>query len=66
METTGPKPLGRTAEATLRRLADGDLSFPLDWVALQHLKRLGFVEENSQSGWKITEEGRRAIRGRTS
>ena len=39
---------------------------PLDWVALQHLKRLGFVEENPQSGWKITEEGRRAIRSRTS
>jgi len=66
MDTTSQKPLGRAAEATLRRLADGDLSFPLDWVALQHLKRLGFVEENPQSGWKITEEGRRAIRSRTS
>jgi ribosomal protein S19E (S16A) len=66
METTEPKPLGRTAESTLRRLADGDLSFPLDWVALQHLRQLGFVEESAQSGWKITEEGRRAIRGRTS
>jgi hypothetical protein len=64
METTGPKPLGRTEETTLRRLADGDVSFPLDWVALQHLKRLGFVEETAHAGWKITEDGRRAIRGR--
>jgi hypothetical protein len=65
METTGPKPLGRTEETTLRRLAEGDLSFPLDWVALQHLKRLGFAEETAHAGWKITEDGRRAIRGRT-
>lgn len=65
METTGPKPLGRAAETTLRRLADGDLSFPLDWIALQHLKRLGFAEETPHAGWKITEDGRRAIRGHT-
>ena len=66
METTQQKPLSRAAEATLRRLADGDVSFPLDWVALQHLKRLGFVEETTHAGWKITEDGRRAIRGRTT
>jgi ribosomal protein S19E (S16A) len=66
MDTNGPRPLGRAAETTLRRLADGDLSFPLDWVALQHLKRLGYVEETTQAGWKITDEGRRAIRSRPS
>ena len=64
MDTPEPKPLGRAEETTLRQLAEGETYAPFDWVALQHLKRRGYVEETPPSGWKITEAGRRAIRAR--
>ena len=48
---------------TLKRLAAGehDPFFPLDWVALQRLKRLGLAKEQSIGrGVRITKEGVRA------
>ena len=62
MDTTESKPLGRAEVVTLRQLADSDSYSLVDWVALQHLKRRGFVEETPAAGWRITEEGRKAVR----
>ena len=64
METPEPKPLGRAEALTLAQVADGDPASLVDWVALQHLKRRGFVEETPPSGWKLTEDGKKAHRGR--
>jgi ribosomal protein S19E (S16A) len=45
----------------LRFLAyGGGGGFPTDWLAIQRLKRFGLVEE-SDSGPKITAEGRRTV-----
>ena len=64
MENIEPKPLGRAEAITLAQVADGDPASLVDWVALQHLKRRGFVEEMLPSGWKLTEDGKKAHRGR--
>ncbi len=63
MESPAEPALGRAEQLALVRLADEGESHVLDWVALQHLKRLGFVEE-AASVWKITDSGRRAMRAR--
>jgi ribosomal protein S19E (S16A) len=55
--------LSASEKRTLRHVADGELHAPgLDWLALQHLKSLGLIEERSTgAGIAITEEGRRAL-----
>lgn len=63
METPIEPRLGRAEELALRHLADDGETYLLDWVALQHLKGLGLVEEVA-AVWKITDDGRRAIRNR--
>jgi hypothetical protein len=46
---------------TLRLVARGELYvIGLDWIALQHLKNLGLVEERS-TGLVTTVEGRRVL-----
>jgi ribosomal protein S19E (S16A) len=53
--------LSPSEKLTLKHLAEGELHAQhLDWVALQHLKRLGLVEERS-TGPALTQEGRRAL-----
>ena len=55
--------LSESEERILRALIEGDPDPPaLDWVALQHLKQRGLVEE-SAAGPKITAEGKRALSG---
>ena len=60
MEPDEPR-LSRTDEHLLRVLASGEpYEITLDWVALQHLKQKGLVEE-TPAGLKLTDKGRRAI-----
>ncbi len=53
--------LSPSEKRTLQGLAQGELPSVLDWVAIQRLKTLGYVEERG-TGMAITEEGRRAMR----
>jgi hypothetical protein len=47
---------------TLEQLAEGELhASELDWVALQHLRKLGWAEQRP-GGVAITKEGRLALR----
>ena len=46
---------------TLRSLAYGrDAGVPIDWLAIQRLKRFGLVEE-TDNGPKITAAGKRTV-----
>ncbi len=61
MEPDEPK-VSHSEARLLRMLSGGDPNpVMLDWVALQHLKQKGLVEE-SQGGPRITDKGRQAIR----
>ena len=53
--------LTNSDERMLRALAIGEThEATLDWVALQHLKQKGLVEQ-SATGPKITDKGRQAL-----
>jgi ribosomal protein S19E (S16A) len=53
--------LSNADERILRALASGEThQIAIDWVALQHLKQKGLVEDTS-TGPKITEKGRQAM-----
>ena len=54
--------LSPSEKRTLQKAAEGEFQVAeLDWVALQRLKALGFVEERS-TAVVITAEGRRVLR----
>jgi len=59
----GSRPNRRPSEKrTLQKAAEGEFQVAeFDWVALQRLKALGFVEERS-TAVVITAEGRRVLR----
>ena len=59
MET--PPDLSPSEKRTFQKAAEGESQVALDWVALQRLKALGFVEERS-TAVVITAEGRRVLR----
>ena len=61
MEPVEPT-LSYSNERLLRALASGEV-VTIDWVALQHLKQRGLVEE-TPIGPKITEKGRQALGAR--
>ena len=61
MESNEPA-ISNSDERLLRALATGEV-ITFDWVALQHLKQKGLVEE-TPAGPKITDAGRRAIGAR--
>jgi hypothetical protein len=53
--------LSTSERQTLRYIAEGAVDpRELDWLALQRLKRAGFIEQRS-TGPRITAEGRRAL-----
>ena len=53
--------MSNSDERILRALASGEpYQIAIDWVALQHLKQRGLVEETS-TGPKITDKGRQAM-----
>ena len=57
--------LSPSERQTLKHLASGeyDLFLPLDWVALERLKRLRLAEPQSTGrGVKITREGLRVLK----
>ena len=57
-----PPDLSPSEKRTLQKVAEGEFQVAeLDWVALQRLKALGFVEERS-TAVVITAEGRRVLR----
>lgn len=62
MAIPAPEPsLSPSEKQTLRHIADGELlPTELDWLAVQRLKQIGFVEERS-AGPGLTAEGRRAL-----
>ncbi len=54
--------LSPSEKQTLRLVAEGDrLANKMDWVALQRLKELAFIEERG-TDLAITKEGRRALK----
>ena len=59
--TDTPIRLSPSEKQTLKDLAAGEHD-PSDWVALQHLKRLGLAEEQGTGRVKITTEGMRVLR----
>ena len=55
--------LSPSEKQTLKDLAAGEHDpFASDWVALQHLKRLGLAQEQGTGRMKITTEGMRVLR----
>ena len=61
--TDTPIQLSPSEKQTLNELAAGEHDpFASDWVALQHLKRLGLAEEQGTGRVKITTEGVRVLR----
>jgi ribosomal protein S19E (S16A) len=54
-------PLSTSEKQTLRYVAEGEVHpRELDWLALQRLKQIGFVQDHS--AWpRMTAEGRRAL-----
>ena len=54
-------PLSTSEKQTLRYVAEGEVHpRELDWLALQRLKQIGFVED--RCAWpRMTAEGRRAL-----
>jgi len=61
--TDTPIRLSPSEKQTLKDLAAGERDpFASDWVALQHLKRLGLAEEQGTGRVKITTEGMRVLR----
>jgi ribosomal protein S19E (S16A) len=62
METVAEIKLSPSEKWTLQKVAEGEFHVSeLDWVALQHLKKHGFVEDRP-AGVGITNEGRRVLR----
>ena len=54
--------LSPSEKRTLQKVAEGEFQVAeLDWVALQRLKAMGFVEERG-TGVVITADGRRVLR----
>jgi ribosomal protein S19E (S16A) len=55
--------LSPSEKQTLRLLAAGEYgSVPLDWVALQRLKRCGLAEEHNTGRVGVTREGMRVLK----
>jgi ribosomal protein S19E (S16A) len=62
MENTTDLSLSPSEKRTLQHLAEGELhTTEFDWIALQHLKKLGLAEDRP-AGVGITKEGRRQLR----
>ena len=61
MEQASAPNLSPSERLTLRHIADGDWhSSILDWVAVQRLKKMGFIEEGGGTTM-TTKEGQRAL-----
>ena len=62
METAPDVNLSPSERRTLQHLVEGELhTTELDWVALQHLRRLGLAEERAAE-WAISKQGRLQLR----
>ena len=60
MENAPDVNLSPSERRTLQHLVEGELhTTELDWVALQHLRRLGLAEERE---WAISKQGRLQLR----
>ena len=61
MTTQHNFPLSTSEKLTLRYIAEGELHpRELDWLAIQRLKQAGLLQARPQ-GFKMTDEGRRAL-----